>query len=65
MNWEAVRMASVLEDRTYPGLNLTVHEFSGETHLSVIPATLSRGLREVFAADVEALRAAFAAAAAE
>jgi len=52
------RMASMLSDRAYPSLNLTTHEFEGETHLSVIPATLSRGLREVFAPDVEAMRAA-------
>lgn len=58
------RMANALADRAYPSLNLTVHEFDGETHLSVIPATLSRGLREVFAPDVEAIRTALATAAA-
>ena len=45
-------MASVLEERNYPSLRLTQHVFEGETHLSVIPATLSRGLRAVFARDV-------------
>lgn len=45
-------MASVLEQRNYPSLRLTQHVFEGETHLSVIPATLSRGLRAVFARDV-------------
>jgi predicted alpha/beta superfamily hydrolase len=58
------RLANLLVDRAYPGLNLTTHEFEGETHLSVIPATLSRGLREVFALDVEAMQAAFSSAAA-
>ena len=51
-------MGNLLEDRAYPNLTMTVHEFDGETHLSVIPATLSRGLREVFADDVEAAMAA-------
>jgi predicted alpha/beta superfamily hydrolase len=37
-----------LESRRYPGLELTAHVFEGETHLSVIPATMSRGLRVVF-----------------
>lgn len=42
-------MTKRLESRGYPGLRLTSHVFEGETHLSVIPATLSRGLRAVFA----------------
>jgi hypothetical protein len=37
-----------LQDRNYPNLDLTSHIFEGETHLSVIPSTYSRGLREVF-----------------
>ncbi len=45
-------MASQLEDRGYPNLRLTFHVFEDETHLSVIPATISRGLRDVFANDV-------------
>lgn len=52
------KMASILRDREYPNLRLTEHVFEGETHLSVIPATFSRGLREVFAGDVEAMREA-------
>ena len=43
------RMSETLEGRRYPGLDLTTHYFEGETHLSVLPATLSRGIREVFA----------------
>ncbi len=45
-------MASQLEDRGYPNLRLTFHVFEDETHLSVIPATISCGLRDVFANDV-------------
>lgn len=37
-----------LLSRKYPLLNLKTHVFDNETHLSVIPATISRGLREVF-----------------
>ena len=48
----ARRMAKQLEDRGYANLRLTFHEFENETHLSVVPATFSRGLREVFANDV-------------
>ena len=58
------RMAEVLRERGYPNLRLSDYIFEQETHLSVIPATLSRGLREVFADDVAAMRAAAAAAAA-
>lgn len=42
-------MARRLESRGYPGLRLTSHVFEGETHASVNPATVSRGLRSVFA----------------
>ena len=45
-------MVRQLEDRGYPNLRLTFHLFEDETHQSVIPATMSRGLREVFANDV-------------
>ncbi len=50
------RMADLLASRAYPSLHLTVHEFADETHLSVIPATMSRGLRAVFADEVAALQ---------
>ena len=42
------KMADMLDARAYPSLRLTRYEFEGETHLSVIPATFSRGLRAVF-----------------
>jgi len=42
------KMAKALRDRNYSSLELTTHVFDGETHLSVIPATMSRGLRAVF-----------------
>jgi predicted alpha/beta superfamily hydrolase len=38
----------ILNARKYAGLELTTHVFDDETHLSVIPATLCRGLRVVF-----------------
>lgn len=44
------RMTKALQSRNYPNLSLTHHVFEGETHLSVVPATISRGLRAVFAA---------------
>ncbi len=42
------QMAKALRDRNYPSLELTTHVFEDETHLSVWPATFSRGLRAVF-----------------
>lgn len=56
-----VEMAARLRAHNYPNLRLTEHVFEGETHLSVIPATMSRGLRALFAEEAEALRAAFQA----
>jgi len=41
-------ISKVLHSRKYSGLELKTHIFEGETHLSVIPATFSRGLRGVF-----------------
>lgn len=41
-------LAEVLNSRNYPGLNLITQIFDNETHFSVIPATMSRGLRAVF-----------------
>jgi predicted alpha/beta superfamily hydrolase len=58
-----VEMGKRLRSRGYPNLKLTEHIFEGETHLSVIPATMSRGLRALFAAEAEALRAQMEAAA--
>ena len=42
------KLTELLTSRKYPGLKLTSHIFDNETHLSVIPATMSRGLRTVF-----------------
>lgn len=42
------RMAGILKDRAYRDLKLATVVFPSETHLSVIPATISRGLRSVF-----------------
>lgn len=53
-------MADRLSDRAYPNLELTHHVFENETHLSVIPATYSRGLRALFAEDVRAMEEAAA-----
>ena len=41
-------LAEILQERGYPGLQLTTHVFEDETHVSVVPATFSRGLRVVF-----------------
>lgn len=50
--WDGVRdcadFAATLAGRCYPGLTLTHHVFDDESHTSVIPAALSRGLRTVF-----------------
>lgn len=43
------KISKILEGRSYVGLELTTHVFEGETHVSVLPATVSRGLRTVFA----------------
>jgi predicted alpha/beta superfamily hydrolase len=43
-----MRLANTLQGRNYAGLELTTHVFEEETHLSVVPATISRGLRVVF-----------------
>jgi len=43
----AARLIELLSSRNYSNLKLTTHIFQNETHLSVIPATMSRGLREV------------------
>ena len=50
------RMADALTSRAYPSLVLSRYEFPQETHLSVAPATLSRGLREVFKASLQPKR---------
>jgi len=45
-------LATTLQGRRYPGLQLTTHVFEDETHFSVISATFSRGLRAVFPLSV-------------
>ena len=42
------RLAGTLQDRGYDGLELETYIFEDETHLSVAPAAMSRGLRVVF-----------------
>jgi hypothetical protein len=41
-----------LQERRYPALRLTTQVLEDETHFSVIPATVSRGLRAVFPLSV-------------
>lgn len=41
-------MARKLQARNYEGLDLTTHIFADETHVSVYPGALSRGLRVVY-----------------
>jgi hypothetical protein len=43
------RLAETLEGRGYDGLELKTCIFEHETHVSVAPAAMSRGLRAVFA----------------
>ncbi len=43
-----VKLNETLTWRKYYGLDLVSHIFHNETHMSVIPGTMSRGLREVF-----------------
>lgn len=45
--------ADSLRSRNYKGLNLTTHIFEDETHLSVIPAMISRTLRVLYSAKKE------------
>ena len=42
------RLVSVLEARRYEGLRWTAHMFEDENHNSVVPATISRGLRYIY-----------------
>ncbi len=42
------RLETVMKSRSYAGLDLTTVLLQDETHLSAIPATISRGLRTVF-----------------
>lgn len=51
------RMGIVLKASDYQELDITTHVFDNETHLSVQPATLSRGLRVIYAKQVAAMKA--------
>jgi len=48
------RFTNQLRQRAYPNLKLTTHLFENESHTSVIPAALSRGLRAVLGGDARA-----------
>ena len=41
-------MEAVLRARGYPGLRMSMEVFPGETHMSVFPAAVSRGVSQVF-----------------
>ena len=43
-----------LEQQRYQNLEYQVHYFEDETHLSVIPATIGRGLRYIYAPSSKA-----------
>lgn len=43
-----VKMDKILTSRKYKNLKLTTHVFPQESHLSVIPATFSRGLKTIY-----------------
>lgn len=43
------RLTSSLRGRDYPNLKLTTHSFAGESHISVMPYNVSKGIRAVFA----------------
>lgn len=51
--WAVMQMDSVLASRGYQGLRMTRHAFDGETHTSVPPAAISRGLRVLFGREDE------------
>jgi hypothetical protein len=40
-----------LKSRSYTGLEFQVHYFDDETHVSGVPATISRGLRFIYSAS--------------
>jgi len=42
------RFVKALEQHNYTDLHWTAHIFEGETHVSVLPATISRGLRTIY-----------------
>ena len=46
-----LRLAALLRERAYPDLAWTAEIIPGETHASVIPFALSRGMRWLFDPD--------------
>jgi predicted alpha/beta superfamily hydrolase len=42
------RLAAILDQRQYRGLEFQYHLFEGENHQSVVPAGISRGLRSIY-----------------
>jgi hypothetical protein len=42
------KMADRLGSRAYPSLDMTTHVFDRETHTSVVPVVVTRGLRTVY-----------------
>ena len=53
MTSDMTSFARTLADRSYDGLELGAHVFEDETHLSVIGAAFSRGIRYIYAAPGE------------
>ena len=47
-------LADTLAGRAYPSLQLESHVFADETHVSVMPAALMRGLRSVLGSRLAA-----------
>jgi hypothetical protein len=41
-------LSAILRERRYPNFQLTHQVFADETHMSVFPIAVSRGLRAVF-----------------
>lgn len=43
-----LRLEKAFQNRNYPNLRLQTHIFEGETHLSVVPFNISKGLKVVY-----------------
>ena len=48
MNSVMEKYSTLLENKAYKNVSVTKHEFSGETHLSVVPANLSKTLSVLY-----------------
>lgn len=55
MTSDMTNLARTLAERGYEGLELGAHVFEDETHLSVIGAAFSRGIRYIYAAPGETI----------